>query len=72
MGRGEEEGWTTIANSLLWSMRVHSHGISEGRVALVQVLGGKKPLAHVGKTGHFLSRPSVARQLLCGLRAPGS
>ena len=37
--------------------------------ALVQAVQGKKPLGHLGETGHFLCRLLVARHLLYGLRA---
>ena len=47
----------------------HPSGLSEGRVALAQAVGGEKPLAHLGETGHFLCRLPVAKHLLCGLRA---
>ena len=46
-------------------------GFTEGRAALAQATGSKKPLAHLGETGHFLCRLPVARHLLCGLRASG-
>ena len=46
-------------------------GLSEGRVALVQAMGSKKPLSHLGETVHFLCRLPMARHLLCGLRASG-
>ena len=39
--------------------------------ALVQAVQGKKPLGHLGETGHFLCRLLVARYLLCVLRASG-
>ena len=34
--------------------QVHACGPSEGGVALVQVMGGEKPLAHLGEIGHTL------------------
>ena len=49
----------------------HACGLSEGRGALVQAKGGKKPLAHLGEIGHSLCRLQVARHLLRGLKASG-
>ena len=65
----EEEGRTTIRNSLSWSVRMPVG--SRGQMALAQTRGCKKPLAHSGETGRFLRRLLVARHLLCGLRASG-
>ena len=50
---------------------VHACGLSEGRVALAQAMGSKKPLAQLGEIGLFLCRLLLVRHLLCGLRASG-
>ena len=49
----------------------HAHRLSEGGVALAQAMGGEKPLAHLGETGHFLCRLPVASHFLCGQGASG-
>ena len=69
LGRGEEEGWAAIGNSLHQS--VHKPMILLGGVALVQAMGDEKLLARLGEIGHFLCRLPVARHLLCGLKASG-
>ena len=69
LGRGERERQTTIGNPA--PERVHAHGLSEGRAALEQAKGCKKPLAYLGQIGCFLCRLPVARHLLCILRASG-
>ena len=70
-GGQEKEGRTAIGNSLCPSLHTHAHRLSEGGAALEQAMCGKKPLAHLGETRHFLCRLLVTRYLLCGLRASG-
>ena len=50
---------------------MHACWLSEGREALAQDPGSKKPLSHLGETGHFLFRLPVAKYHLCGLRVSG-
>ena len=59
LGRGEEEGWTAIGNSLHWSVHPWALRGQGGSDA-----GYKKPLACLGDTGHFLCRLPVARHIL--------
>ena len=48
LGRGEEEGWTTIGNSLCQACT--AQGFPEGRVALAQAGHGKNLPASLGGT----------------------
>lgn len=50
---------------------VHAHQL-RGWGSSAEATGGQKPLAHLGKMRHFLSRLLMARHLLCGLRAQGA
>ena len=69
-GGQEEEGWIAKGYSLHQSRCMP---IGSQRVGQLwhRLQGGKKPLAPLGETGHFLYRLLVARHLLCGLRESG-
>ena len=67
LGRGEEEGWATIGNSL--HLSVHMPRGLRGWGGSAEVRGIEKPLACLGEIRHFLCRLPVARHLLCGLRS---
>ena len=62
-GGREEEG--QMPRKLPAPEHALAHGLSEDSVAR----GYKKPLAHLGETGRFLCRLTVARHLLRGLSA---
>ena len=64
-------GWGGLHRKSPAPEHAHAHRLSEGRAALVQAMGGEKPLAHLGEIGHSLCRLQVARHLLCGLKGIG-